>query len=216
MKQLRLLLADDHLVLLDAFKQLLKDHYDIVGTASNGQELVSASLRFKPDVIIADVAMPLLDGLNAVAEVKRLLPSVKAVILTASEDLDVAEQALSAGVAGYLIKSSAAAELFNALRLIRAGGRYITPAVAERLEEMAAMGRKSRSSHRELTQRQRQVLQLLAQGHSMKQVAATLGLTPRTVAFHKYQLMGQFRLKSTADLIYFAIRERLVSHLTPL
>src|SRR5690349_825666 len=105
MKRLRIIFADDHLMLLDAFKELLKHDYDVVGTAINGQELVSEGIRLKPDVIIADVAMPLLDGLNAVAELKRFLPQAKVIILTASEDLDVAARALSTGVTGYLLKS---------------------------------------------------------------------------------------------------------------
>ena len=187
----------------------------MVGTAANGQELVTTAIRLKPDIIIADITMPLLDGLNAVAEVKKFLPHVKVVILTASEDPDLAERALAVGVAGYVLKSSAASELFNALSLIRSGERYVTPAIAETLEERAVTGQRSRSSHRELTPRQRQVVQLLAQGFSMKQVAASLGLTARTVAFHKYQVMAQFRLKSSADLIRFAIRERVVSNLSP-
>ncbi|HJT19858.1 MAG TPA: response regulator transcription factor [Nitrospira sp.] len=211
MKQLRLLLADDHVVLLDAFARLLKDDYDVVGTACNGQELVSEGIRLKPDVVIVDLAMPLLDGLNAVTELKKFLPQAKFVVLTASEDPDLAARALAAGAAGYLLKSCAASEVFRALSLIRTGQRYVTPSLAERLDEMAMTRQKSRSAHRELTPRQRQVLQLLAQGQSMKQVAATLRLTPRTVAFHKYQVMDQFRLKSTADLIHFAIRERVIS-----
>lgn len=212
MKLLRLLLADDHILLLDAFKRLLEAEYDVVGTASDGQELVTSAIRLKPDIIIADVAMPIQNGLDAVRRVRKFLPQTRVIIVTAIEDPDLAERALSAGVSGFLLKSSAAVELFDALRAVSAGRQYVTPSIAKMLEEAAASGRKSRSSGRALSPRQRQVLQLLAEGNTMKEAAAALGLTARTVAFHKYQVMNLFQLKSTADLVQLAINERLISN----
>ena len=212
MKLLRLLLADDHTLLLDAFKRLLEADYDVVGTASDGQELVTSAIRLKPDIIVADVAMPIQNGLDAVGRVRKFLPQTRIIILTAIEDPDLAERALSSGVSGYLLKSSAAVELFDALRAVGAGRQYVTPSIAKMLEEAAASGRKHRASGRELSPRQRQVLQLLAEGRTMKEAAAALGLTPRTVAFHKYQVMNLFQLKSTADLVQLAINERLISN----
>ncbi len=212
MKLLRLLLADDHTLLLDAFKRLLEADYDIVGTAIDGQELVTSAIRLKPDIIVADVAMPIQNGLDAVGRVRKLLPQTRIIILTAIEDPDLAERALSSGVSGYLLKSSAAVELFDALRAVGAGRQYVTPSIAKMVEEAATSGRKPRSSGRELSPRQRQVLQLLAEGNTMKEAAAALGLTPRTVAFHKYQVMNLFQLKSTADLVQLAINERLISN----
>ena len=150
MKLLRLLLADDHTLLLDAFKRLLEAEYDVVGTASDGQELVTSAVRLKPDVIIADVAMPIQNGLDAVRRVRKFLPQTRIIILTAIEDPDLAERALSSGVSGYLLKSSAAVELFDALRVVGAGRQYVTPSIAKMLEEAAASGRKPRTSGREL------------------------------------------------------------------
>lgn len=215
MKLFRVLLADDHRLLLDAFTQLFEvyDEYDIVGTALDGRQLIAQALRLKPDIVIADVAMPLLNGLDALERLKQRLPHTAFIILTASEDPDLARRALEAGAMGYLLKSEASTRLFEALRAVRQGRRYMCPAMASALEDIPRTGRSPLSGRRPLTPRQREVLQLLAEGRSMKEVAATLGMTPRTVAFHKYRVMDQFRLKSTADLVQFAMRERLISAL---
>lgn len=215
MKLFRVLLADDHRLLLDAFTQLFEgyDEYDIVGTALDGRQLIAQALRLKPDIVIADVAMPLLNGLDALERLKQRLPHTAFIILTASEDPDLARRALEAGAMGYLLKSEASTRLFEALRAVRQGRRYMCPAMASVLEDIPRTGRSPLSGRRPLTPRQREVLQLLAEGRSMKEVAATLGMTPRTVAFHKYRVMDQFRLKSTADLVQFAMRERLISAL---
>ena len=215
MKLFRVLLADDHRLLLDAFTRLFEaeDEYEIVGTALDGRELVAQALRLKPDIVIADVAMPLLNGLDAMEHLKKLLPQIGFIILTASEDPDLARRALEAGAMGYLLKSEASLRLFQALRTVRQGRRYLCPAMAPALEDVPKIGRSRESVRRPLTLRQREVLQLLAEGRSMKEVAVTLGMTPRTVAFHKYRVMDQFQLKSTADLVQLAIRERLISTL---
>ena len=215
MKLFRVLLADDHRLLLDAFTRLFEaeDEYEIVGTALDGRELVAQALRLKPDIVIADVAMPLLNGLDAMEHLKKLLPQIGFIILTASEDPDLARRALEAGAMGYLLKSEASLRVFQALLAVRQGRRYMCPAMAQALEDVPKIGRSRESVRRPLTLRQREVLQLLAEGRSMKEVAVTLGMTPRTVAFHKYRVMDQFQLKSTADLVQLAIRERLISTL---
>ena len=212
MKYLRLLLADDHSLLLDAFKHLLEERYDVVGTAVNGQELVTSAIRLKPDIIIADVNMPLQNGLDAVKRVRKLLPHIRVIILTAIEDAELAQRALSDGVSGYLLKSSAAGELFEALQAVSSGRRYVTESVTRMLEELPATGGRKRSSERTLSARQRQVVQLLAEGHTMKQAASELGLTPRKSAFHKYQVMKVFQVTSNAELVQLALTERLISN----
>jgi DNA-binding NarL/FixJ family response regulator len=198
---------------LDAFARLLEPEYEISGTALDGHELVAQALRLKPDIVIADVAMPLLNGLDALERVRKLLPQIAFIILTASEDPEVARRAIEVGAMGYLLKSEASRRLFEALRAVREGHRYISPAMAPAMEDLSRTGRSPEPFRRLLTPRQREVLQLLAEGRSMKEVAATLGMSPRTVAFHKYRVMDQFQLKSTADLVQFAIRERLISAL---
>jgi len=153
--------------------------------------------------------MPLLNGLDAGCQLKRMLPNVKLVFLTANEDPDVAHEAFRMGASGYLLKNSAAAELFHAVQEVRCGRTYVTPLLTQGMEDsfMQHPGRRKRSDH--LTARQREVLQLLAEGHPMKEVAALLKITPRTVAFHKYRMMLEFRLKSNAALIQFAITQGL-------
>jgi DNA-binding NarL/FixJ family response regulator len=206
----RVLLADDHVLLLSAFAKLLEPKYAVVGTAADGRALVAEARRLKPDLIVTDIAMPLLNGLDAARQIRLELPQVKVIFLTVSEDPDLAREALASGASGYLLKRSAAGDLFRALSAAREGRRYVTPEIAEALEATEQAGPGGRTSHATLTPRQREVLQLLAEGRSMKEAAAVLGVTPRTIAFHKYRLMDEFRLKSTADLVQFAIRERVL------
>jgi DNA-binding NarL/FixJ family response regulator len=210
MKLIRLLLADDHALLLDSLRHLLETDYTVVGTVSDGGELVAAALRLKPDIIIADIAMPVQNGLDAIGQIRKFLPQCRVIIMTAVEDPDLARHALTTGISGYLFKSSAAGELFDALQAVCTGRRYISSSLAKQLEDMGMRAAKEVSHRRHLSPRQRQVLQLLAEGHTMKQAAAMLGLTARTVAFHKYQVMETFRLKSNAELVQLAINERLI------
>jgi DNA-binding NarL/FixJ family response regulator len=210
MKLIRLLLADDHILLLDSLKHLLEAEYTVVGTVSDGLELVAAAIRLKPDIILADIAMPAQNGLDAVGQVKKFLPQARIIIMTALEDPDVARRALTMGISGYLFKSSAAGELFEALRAVCAGRRYISSSLAIQLEDTKIRAGKDGPRKRHLSPRQRQVLQLLAEGRTMKEAAVTLGLTARTVAFHKYQVMDTFQLKSNAELVQLAINEKLI------
>jgi len=209
MSRPRVLLADDHVMLLDAFEKLLAPEYDVVGCVSDGHALVAAAEKLQPDVVVLDVSMPLLNGLDAGREIKRLLPRIKLVFVTMNEDVDVAAAAWRIGASGYLLKRSAASELQLAIREAVNGRSYLTPLVTD-----GVIGSLLRAAApnpaKELTPRQREVLQLLAEGHSMKQVAGVLNVTPRTVAFHKYRMMQQLHITSTAELIQFAVRQHLV------
>jgi len=205
----RVLLADDHNLILGAFAKLLSDECEIVGTVSDGRALVEAAQRLKPEVIVLDVAMPLLNGLDAGRQIKQAQKGVKLVFVTMNEDPDIAAEAFRAGASAYLLKRSAASELLVAIREVMKGRSYVTPLVTEGMVGSLMNAGERKPSH-ELTPRQREVLQLLAEGHSMKQVGALLNVTPRTVAFHKYRMMEQLKLKSSAELIQFAIKNHIV------
>jgi DNA-binding NarL/FixJ family response regulator len=205
----RVLLADDHNLLLGAFEKLLSPECEIVGTVSDGRALVVEAQRLKPDVIVLDIAMPLLNGLDAGRQIKQLRKEIKLVFVTMNEDAELAAEAFRAGASAYLLKRSASSELLVAIREVMKGRSYVTPLVTEGLvgSFMQAAAQKPSA---ELTPRQREVLQLLAEGHSMKQVAALLNVTPRTVAFHKYRMMEQLNIRSSAELIQFAIKHHIV------
>ena len=205
----RVLLADDHNLLLGAFEKLLAPECEIVGTVSDGRALVVEAQRLKPDVVVLDIAMPLLNGLDAGRQIKQLRKNVKLVFVTMNEDADLAAEAFRAGASAYLLKRSAASELLVAIREVMKGRSYVTPLVTEGLVGSFMDAANRKPSH-ELTPRQREVLQLLAEGHSMKQVAALLNVTPRTVAFHKYRMMEQLNIRSSAELIQFAISHHIV------
>jgi DNA-binding NarL/FixJ family response regulator len=205
----RVLLADDHALILGAFEKLLAGECDIVGQVGDGRALVAAVETLNPDVVVLDISMPLLNGLDAGRQIKQKSRNVKLVYLTMNEDPDLAAEAFRAGASAYLLKSSAASELTTAIREVAQGRSYITPLVAEGLVEALQQG-PDRKPGEDLTPRQREVLQLLAEGRSMKEVAALLNVTPRTVAFHKYQMMEQLKVKSTAELIQYAVKHHIV------
>ncbi len=209
-RRLRVLLADDHTLLLDAFKKLLEPECDVVGTVGDGRALLAAAEQLRPDVIILDIAMPLLNGLDAGRQLKKALPEVKLIFLTMHQDPALATEAFRAGASGYLLKTSAASELLKAIEDATNGRAYVTPLMTQDLVEALMSAPQERKSAGQPTPRQREVLQLLAEGCSMKEAARILGVTPRTIAFHKYRIMEQFRLKSNAELIQFAIRQGVV------
>jgi DNA-binding NarL/FixJ family response regulator len=204
----RILMADDHLMLLEAFKALLEPDFEVVGTVTDGRALLEEFSRLNPDVVLLDVAMPLLNGLDAGRQLKAQRRSVKLIYLTMNPDPDLAGEALRLGASGYVLKSSAAQELKQAIHEALRGRSYITPLITR-----AVVGSliQQRTPRNELTTRQREVLQLLAEGKSMKEVAAILDLTPRTVAFHKYRMMEQLQLKSSAELVRFAVQQGVVA-----
>src|SRR5262245_36761419 len=204
----RILMADDHLMLLEAFKAMLQADFDIVGIVTDGRTLIEEFSRLNPDVVLLDIAMPLLNGLDAGRQLKAQRRSVKLIYLTMNPDPDLASEALRLGASGYVLKSSAAQELKQAIQEALRGRSYITPLITR---DVVGSLLQQRTARHTLTGRQREVLQLLAEGKSMKEVAAILDLTPRTVAFHKYRMMEQLRLKTSADLVRFAVQQGMVA-----
>jgi len=205
----RVLLADDHALLLGAFEKLLAGECEVVGQVADGRALVAAAEKLRPDVIVLDISMPILNGLDAGRQVKQTLKDVRLVFLTMNEDPDLAAEAFRAGASGYLLKRSAASELTTAIREVMQGRSYVTPLMTQGLVGSLLTPDDKKTSE-ELTPRQREVLQLLAEGRSMKEVASVLNLTPRTVAFHKYRMMEQLKVKSTAELIQYAVKHHIV------
>jgi DNA-binding NarL/FixJ family response regulator len=204
----RILLADDHLMLLEAFKALLEPAFDVVGIVPDGRMLLEVFSRLNPDVVLLDVGMPLLNGLDAGRQLKAQRRSVKLIYLTMNPDPDLASEALRLGASGYLLKSSAVQELTQAIDEVLRGRTYITPLITRGV--VGSLLRQG-NARQELTVRQREVLQLLAEGKSMKEAAAILDLTPRTVAFHKYRMMEQLRVKTSAELVRFAVQRGVVA-----
>lgn len=209
MGRARILLADNHEMVLEAFKKLLEPEFQVVGTASDGRELVTSALELRPDVIVVDIGMPLFSGTEVGRDLKLLLPFTKFIALAMSEDWEIAAKAVKLWATVYLMKKSAGSELVKAVRESLKGRSYMTRVGQDILDSSIHDPRPV--PDKELTTRQREVLQLLSEGRTMKETAAFLHVTPRTVAFHKYRIMEEFGLKTNADLVRFAIREGVVS-----
>jgi DNA-binding NarL/FixJ family response regulator len=207
----RIFLADDHSLLLDAFSNLLKSEYEIVGTATDGRMMLKMVTKLAPDLVLMDIAMPNLNGFDAGEKLKKILPDTKLVFLTVNEDPDMVHEALRIGASGYLLKSSASSELFQAIEAVLNSKTYVSPKLAESLADAQIKNPNAQKVHGDLSVRQREVLQLLAEGHTMKKVAAILNITPRTVAFHKYQIMETLDVKSNSELIQYAVKHGIVS-----
>lgn len=211
MRRPRVLVAEDHRLLREAFVKLLEPHCDVVGAVADGRALLEAAPKLRPDVVVVDIAMPLLNGLDAARQLKRSMPSVKVIFLTVSEDPDLAAEAFRAGGSAFLLKNSAASELLQAIADVMQGRSYVTPLATRDMVDNLLRRPESSPGARELSPRQREVLQLLAEGRTMKEIASILNITARTVAFHKYSMMEQLGIKSSAELIQYAIRARIVS-----
>lgn len=207
----RIFLADDHSLLLDAFSKLLEPEYDIVGTATDGRMMLKMVPKLAPDLVLMDIAMPNLNGFDAGEKLKKILPDVKLIFLTVNEDPDMVTEAFRIGASGYLLKSSAASELFQAIDAVLNSKKYVSPKIAESMTSAFIKNPHAHKVHGDLSIRQREVLQLLAEGNTMKQVAAVLNITPRTVAFHKYQIMETLDVKSNSKLIQYAVKNGFVS-----
>ena len=206
----RLLLADDHTMLLDAFRRLLEPRCEIVGTAGDGHELIDLAAKARPDVIVLDISMPRLNGMDACARLCRKIPELKLIFLTVHEDPDLAVEAIRLGASGYLLKSSAAAELFTAIEQALAGKLYITPLLTKGVPLGIFLRQATKPGVEKLTVRQHEVLQLLAEGLLMKQIADLLHVTADTVAFHKYTIMERLGLKTSAELVQYALERRML------
>jgi DNA-binding NarL/FixJ family response regulator len=208
----RILIADDHTLVAELCKRLLETEFDVVGVVSDGRALVRAARELKPDVIVVDVAMPILNGLDAGRQVKEMLPAVNVVYLTMNPDVEVAAEAFRRGASGYLLKTCAAAELVVAVREILRGKSYMSPALSR--DTVNFLRRQNKELVREderLTERQREVLQLLAEGKVMKEVGDILHMTTRTVAYHKYRMMEVLGAKSNAELVKYAVKNHIVA-----
>jgi len=209
-KRPRVILADDHKLVAEALRNLIASDFDVVAIASDGHELLALAEALKPDVVVVDIAMPLLNGLEAGRQLKEEMPGVKLIFLTMNEDPDLAREAMNAGASGYVLKKSAASELVDALSAAIRGKSYVTRQIARGMQESFIRDPNGRGHARSVTPRQRQVVQLLAEGKSMKEAADVLKVTPRTVAFHKYRLMQDLGLKTNAEVVQFAIKNRIV------
>ena len=209
MSKPRVIIADDHTMLVEAFEKLLSPECDVVAKVADGRALLTAVNELKPDVVVLDLSMPLLNGLDAARQIKQSHPSVRLVFVTMNEDPDLAAQAFRIGGAAYLLKRSAGSELLTAIREAMRHRSYVTPLVTEGMLG-SLMHAQSEPSTPQLTARQREVLQLLAEGKSMKEVASILNVAPRTVAFHKYRMMEQLKIRTNAELIQYAIRHHVI------
>ena len=208
----RILIADDHTLVAELCKRLLETEFDVIGTVSDGRALVHAASELKPDVIVVDVAMPVLNGLDAGQQVKEMLPAVKLVYLTMNPDAAVAAEAFERGASGYLLKTCAAAEMVIAVREVLRGKSYLSKGLSQDTIDCLRWSNKKLINEEErLTQRQREVLQLLAEGKVMKEVGDVLHMTTRTVAYHKYRMMEVLGAKSNAELVKYAVRNHMVA-----
>ncbi len=204
----RILLADDHAMVVEGLRALLQNTYEIVGVAADGRELLEVACKLHPEVIVVDVSMPSLNGLDAAERLKTLLPDVKLVFLTMQDNSNLAAAALRLGAVGYVLKHSAASELMTAISAVLQGKSYVTPKL--RPENWAVREARAQQYSKELTPRQREVLQLLAEGRGMKEIAAILEVSNRTIMYHKYHIMQEFNLKNNADIVLFAIKQHLI------
>lgn len=207
MAKARILAADDHRIVAEGLRSLLEPEYELVEVVENGRELIEAHDRLHPDVVVADVTMPLLNGIQAVRKLREQGSRAKFVFLTMHPDVDYATEALDAGASGYVLKHSAPDELVTAVREALAGRTYVTPRIAGEVFDAL---RKGGPEKQKLTTRQEEVLQLIAEGKSAKEIAAELDLSPRTVESHKYAMMDQLGLKTSAELVQYAVKRGLI------
>jgi len=210
MARTRILIADDHELVVQAFKNLLTTSYDIVGTVTDGQALVRAADTLAPEIILVDLSMPQLNGLDAIERIRAQRPRIRLIALTQQEDSDTAAEAIRRGASGYVLKSSAPTELFEAIEEVLKGKIYVSPKIARAPSAVFATEALRATRGSALTLRQREVLQLLAEGKSMKEAAHVLNVTPRTIAFHKYSMMEQLDLKTTAELVQYAVTQGII------
>ena len=209
MRKPRILLADDHTLVLEGFRRILEGHYELVGTVGDGYALLEAAKTMQPDIVILDISMPLLNGIDAAAQLKKICPKAKIIIVTMHANTDYVRSAFEAGASAYVLKRSAVDELEQAIRAVLEGHSYITPLITKELVDVFLATGSEKSGG--LTPRQREVLQHLAEGRTAKEIANLMNITPRTVEFHKGQIMDHLNLRTTADLIKYALTHGIVS-----
>jgi DNA-binding NarL/FixJ family response regulator len=211
MPRTRVLLADDHVVVAQALETLLKESFELVGVVHDGRALIDAAERLRPDVIVTDISMPLLNGLDAIRQIRARRPDTKVVVLTMHQEIQLAEDAFRAGASGYLLKVSPGEELITAIGQVALGRAYVTTLLAKDLITLLLGAvRETSTADTPLTSRQREVLQLIAEGRTMKEVATALDISPRTAESHKYDIMQVLGVTTTAELVQYAVRIKLV------
>jgi DNA-binding NarL/FixJ family response regulator len=211
MGRTRILLADDHVVLTDVLSSLLAQHFDVVGIAHDGRDLIAKAKQDRPDVVVTDISMPDLNGIDAARTLRKEVVFSKLLFLSMYADLPLVEEAFRVGASGYVLKICGADELIKAIQSVARGSTYITPLLAgDLISNLLTAGPQHGNGETALTLRQREVLQLLAEGKTMKQVATQLGISTRTTESHKYEIMRQLGVQTTAELIRYAVRIKLV------
>jgi DNA-binding NarL/FixJ family response regulator len=212
MTRKRVLLADDHKIVAEGLRSLLEQEFELVGTVEDGRALIEAAQKLNPDVIVTDISMPLLNGIEAAQQIKKVTPKVKIVFLTMHPDVTYATRALEAGASGYVLKHAAPSELITAIQEVLNGRIYLTPMIAKDvLNTFMSESHRRRKTVIELTPRQREVLQLTSEGRSAKEIASILNISTRTVEFHKYRIMESLGLRTNAEMIQYAIKHGIVS-----
>ncbi len=212
MKKPRVLVADDHPFVLEGFKKLLEEECELVGCVEDGRALVEAALRLTPNLIILDISMPKLNGIEVAKKLRKQLPDTKLIFVTIHADAAYVNEAFRAGASGYLLKRSAAMELLQAVQAVMNGNFYITPIISKDLvTALLKLGPSRLTTLDDLTTKQREILQLVAEGFSAKAIAEQLGVSHRTVEFHKAKIMEQLDLHTTADLVKYAIAQGIVT-----
>jgi DNA-binding NarL/FixJ family response regulator len=211
MTRTRILLADDHVILTEALVHVLKQHFDIVAVVHDGRALIASSKDLRPDVIVTDISMRDLNGIDAARTIRKEAPTSKILFLSMHADLPLVEEAFRAGALGYVLKICGTEELIKAINCVAKGTTYITPLLAgDLISTLLTVGPQQKARETTLTARQREVLQLLAEGKTMKEVATQLGISTRTTESHKYEIMRQLGIQTTAELIRYAVRIKLV------
>lgn len=212
MKKPRVLLADDHKIVIEGLKSLLRDEFEIVGSVEDGRALVEQASTLYPDVIVADISMPQLNGIEAARQIKKIDKNIKIVFLTMHQDATYAANAFEAGASGFVLKHSASSELIRAIREAIKGRTYVTPLIAgDLIHTYQEGGSPEKNLFKKISPRQREVLQLLAEGKSAKEIASILNISTRTVEFHKYRMMEQLNIKTNAELLRYAIKHGIIS-----
>lgn len=210
--RLRILIADDHKFVAELFKQLLTDECDVVGIVGDGRALVRAAVALRPDLIVVDISMPLLNGLDAGRQVKKLLPTIKLIYLPQTSDAEVAAEAFCLGASGYLLKTCAASEMTLAIQEVSRGNIYLSKAMSrDAIDAIRWEHKRFAHLNARLSDRQREVLQLMAEGKIMKEIAVILQMSARTATYHKYEMMKRLGVSSDAELVRYAIRNHIVA-----
>lgn len=212
MAKARIVLADDHAIVSQGLEALLQASFDLIGSVRDGRELVNLVTQLKPDVVVTDISMPGLNGLEAIRQIKKIRPLTKIVALTMHSEPALVAEALKAGTSGYVLKSSAVEELERAIREVLLGRTYVTSLIAKDVFAVLMESGGVLGEEPQLTARQREVLQLIGEGRTMKEIATALSISPRTAESHKYDMMQALGCKTTADLIRYAVKLRLVPH----